>query len=188
MELARLALSWRKRNSAGKPRTGSRTMRHQNYGRKLSRNTEHRRALLRNLVTSLILEERIETTVAKAKAARGIAEEMITLGKRGDLHARRLAAGYFLTAGAVKKLFEDVARRYTARNGGYTRIVRTGWRKGDGADTAVLELVGTEVLQKRVEARALRMERRRKAMEERAEAEKQPGPPPESEGGKEKEK
>ena len=160
-------------------------MRHRNYGRKLSRNTQHRRSLLRNLVTSLILKERIETTVAKAKAARGIAEEMITLGKRGDLHARRLAAGYFLTAEAVKKLFEDVAKRYTTRNGGYTRIVRTGWRKGDGADTAVLELVGTEVLQKHAEARAVRMERRRKSVEERAEAEKQAGPPEESEGSKE---
>ena len=161
-------------------------MRHLNYGRKLSRNTAHRRSLLRNLVTSLILEESIETTVPKAKAARGIAEEMITLGKRGDLHARRLAAAYFLTAPAVKKLFEDVAKRYTARNGGYTRIVRTGWRKGDGADTAVLELIGTEVLQQRAEARALKAERRRKAMEERTEAEKQATPPEESEGGKDK--
>jgi large subunit ribosomal protein L17 len=160
-------------------------MRHRNYGRRLSRNTEHRRALLRNLVTSLILDERIETTVAKAKAARGLAEEMITLGKRGDLHARRLAAGYMMTAPAVKKLFEDVAKRFTARRGGYTRIVRTGWRKGDGADTAVLELVGTEVLQKTAEARALRTERRRKAIEEREQAEKQQGPPPEgSEGEK----
>jgi len=159
-------------------------MRHLNYGRKLSRNTAHRRSLLRNLVTSLILEERIQTTVPKAKAARGIAEEMITLGKRGDLHARRLAAAYFLAAPAVKKLFEDVAKRYTTRNGGYTRIVRTGWRKGDGADTAVLELVGTEVLQRRAEARALKAERRRKAMEERTEVEKQATPPEESEGGK----
>src|SRR5579875_1350544 len=115
-------------------------MRHRNYGRKLSRNTSHRRALLRNLVTSLILEERIETTVAKAKAARGLAEEMISLGKRGDLHARRLAAAYCLSAVAVKKLFEEIAPRYASRNGGYTRIIHTGWRKGDGADTAVLEL------------------------------------------------
>src|SRR5438876_11764777 len=161
-------------------------MRHRNYGRKLSRNTEHRRSLLRNLVTSLILEERIETTVAKAKAARGIAEEMITLGKGGDLHARRLAAAYCMTAAAVKKLFEDIAKRYASRQGGYTRVVRTGWRKGDGADTAVLELVGTEVLQKRAEARALKAERRRKAMEERTEAEKQATPPEESEGGKDK--
>ncbi len=158
-------------------------MRHRNYGRKLSRNTEHRRALLRNLVTSLILEERIETTVAKAKAARGIAEEMITLGKRGDLHSRRLAAAYCMTAAAVKKLFEDVAKRYASRSGGYTRVVRTGWRKGDGADTAVLELIGTEVLQKRAESRARKQEARRKAAEE-AEAEKGKAGPPEGGEGK----
>jgi large subunit ribosomal protein L17 len=151
-------------------------MRHRNYGRKLSRNTEHRRALLRNLVTSLILEERIETTVAKAKAARGIAEEMITLGKRGDLNARRLAAGYCMTRRAVTKLFDDVAKRYAKRSGGYTRIVRTGWRQGDGAETAVLELVGTEVLQKRAEARAKRAEVRRKAAEEAAAQEQAPPP------------
>lgn len=141
-------------------------MRHRNYGRKLSRNTEHRRALLRNLATSLILEERIETTVAKAKAARDIVEHLITLGKRGDLHARRLAASYLLAQAAVPKLFDDVAKRYSTRAGGYTRIVPTGWRKGDGADTAVLELVGTEVLQKRAEERARRAERKRKAAEE----------------------
>lgn len=152
-------------------------MRHRNYGRKLSRNTQHRRALLRNLVTSLILDERIETTAPKAKAARGIAEEMITLGKRGDLHARRQAARYFLTAPAVTKLFGDVAKRFTSRSGGYTRIVRTGWRKGDGADTAVLELVGTEVLQRKAEKRAERMEKRRKAAEEARAAEEKAGPP-----------
>src|SRR5512137_182098 len=101
-------------------------MRHRNAGRKLSRNTEHRRALLRNLVTSLILEERIETTVAKAKATRTVAERMITLGKRGSLHARRQAASYLMTAAALKKLFEDVAKRFAKRTGGYTRIVRTG--------------------------------------------------------------
>ena len=157
-------------------------MRHRNYGRKLSRNTEHRRALLRNLVTSLILEERIETTVAKAKAARGIAERMITLGKRGDPNARRLAAGYCMTPLAVKKLFQDVAKRYAKRPGGYTRIIRTGWRRGDGAETAVLELVGTEVLQKRAEARAKRVEARRKAAEEAAAQEK--AAPPEEENEK----
>ncbi|MBZ5516860.1 MAG: 50S ribosomal protein L17 [Acidobacteriia bacterium] len=161
-------------------------MRHRNYGRKLSRNTEHRRALLRNLVTSLILEERIETTVAKAKAARTEAERMITLGKRGDLHARRLAASYCLTAAAVKKLFGDVAKRYASRSGGYTRIVRTGWRKGDGADTAVLELVGTEVLQKRAEARAKKAEAVRKREEEAAKAQEQAAPPEEKEEGEKK--
>ncbi len=154
-------------------------MRHRNYGRKLSRNTEHRRALLRNLVTSLILEERIETTVAKAKAARTVAERLIGLGKRGDLHARRLAASYCMTPPAVKKLFEDVAKRYDSRHGGYTRIVRSGWRLGDGADMAVLELVGTEVLQKHAEARAKRAEKRRKVAEEAAAAEKKEAPPDE---------
>lgn len=156
-------------------------MRHRNYGKKLSRNTEHRRALLRNLVTSLILEERIETTVAKAKAARGIAERMITLGKRGDLHARRLAARTCMNAPAVKKLFEEVAKRYASRQGGYTRIVRTGWRKGDGADTAVLELVGTEVLQRRAEARAKRIEAQRKAAEEAAASQEKAPPSEETE-------
>ncbi|MGH9403585.1 MAG: 50S ribosomal protein L17 [Terriglobia bacterium] len=150
-------------------------MRHRNYGRKLSRNTSHRRSLLRNLVTSLIIDERIETTLAKAKAARGIAEEMITLGKKGDLHARRLAAAYIFSAVAVKKLFDDVAPRFNSRTGGYTRIVHTGWRKGDGADTAVLELIGTGVLAKRAEERAKRIERRRKAAEE---AQASPPPPP----------
>jgi large subunit ribosomal protein L17 len=156
-------------------------MRHRNYGRKLSRNTEHRRALLRNLVTSLILEERVETTVAKAKAARAVAEQIITMGKRGDLHARRLAAGYCLTAPAVKKLFEDVAKRFASRPGGYTRIVRTGWRKGDGADTAVLELVGTKVLEKRAEARAKKAEATRKREAEAAKAAEKAGPPDEDE-------
>lgn len=173
-------------------------MRHRNYGRKLSRNTEHRRALLRNLVTSLILEERLETTVAKAKEARAVAERVITLGKRGDLHARRIAAGYCTTPAAVKKLFEDLAKRYANRPGGYTRIVRgahtgivrkrgwkikPGWRLGDGADVAVLELVGTEVLQKLVEKRAEKAEARRKVAEEAAKAQEKAGPPEE---GKEK--
>jgi large subunit ribosomal protein L17 len=151
-------------------------MRHRNYGRKLGRNTEHRRALLRNLVTSLIIDERIETTLPKAKEARVAAEHMITLGKRGDLHARRLAASYSLSAAAVKKLFGDIAKRYESRNGGYTRITRTGWRSGDGADTAVLELVGTQVLQQRAELRAKRAERRKKAAEDAA-AQQQALPP-----------
>ena len=126
------------------------------------------------------------TTGPKAKAARGIAEEMITLGKRGDLHARRQAARYFLKAAAVKKLFEDVAKRYDSRSGGYTRIVPIGWRKGDGADTAVLELVGTEVLLKKAEKRAQRVEKRRKTAEETRAAEEKAGPPEEGQGGEEK--
>jgi large subunit ribosomal protein L17 len=158
-------------------------MRHRNRGRKMSRNTSHRRALLRNLVTSLILNERIQTTVPKAKEARAAAERMITLGKRGDLHARRLAASYCMTPPATEKLFDDLAKRFATRSGGYTRIIRTGWRVGDGADTAVLELIGTEVLQKRAEERQRRAEKRRKSAEEKAAQE----PPPPAEGG-EKEK
>jgi len=159
-------------------------MRHRNYGRKLSRKTEHRRALLRNLVTSLILEERIETTVAKAKAARDVAERVITLGKRGDLHARRLAAPYFLVPAAVRKLFDDVAKRYASRSGGYTRLLHTGWRRGDGADIAVLELVGTEVLQRRAEERARRAERQRKSAEEARASQEKAAPPAEGEDKK----
>jgi large subunit ribosomal protein L17 len=154
-------------------------MRHRNYGRKLSRNTAHRNALMRNLVTSLILTERIQTTVAKAKAARPVVERMITLGKQGDLHARRLAASYLMDPAALKLLFEDFAQRYAERKGGYTRIVRTGWRKGDGADLAVLELVGSEVLQKLAEKRAKKAEAKQKAAE-KAKAE-QATPPPEEE-------
>jgi len=141
---------------------------------------------MRNLVTSLIVDERIETTLAKAKAARPVAEQMITLGKRGDLHARRQAASYILTAAAVKKLFDDVAKRYSGRHGGYTRIIHTGWRQGDGADTAVIELVGTQVLQKLAEARAEKVEKRRKAAEEKAEKEKEAGPPDEKDEGEKK--
>jgi large subunit ribosomal protein L17 len=152
-------------------------MRHRNYGRKLSRNTSHRRALLRNLVTSLILEERIETTVAKAKAARSVAEHLISLGKRGDLHARRLAARTCMTTPAVSKLFDDLAKRYATRLGGYTRIIHTGWRKGDGADVALLELVGTEALQKLADKRAKKAETQRKRADEAAAAEKKSAPP-----------
>jgi large subunit ribosomal protein L17 len=146
-------------------------MRHRVAGWKLGRNTSHRRALLRNLVTSLILEERIETTVTKAKAMRPHAEKMITLGKRGDVHARRQAAAYLMTDQAVSKLFETIGPRFGDRPGGYLRIVRTGWQKGDNAEKAFVELLGSEQVldekrQKRAEARAKRAEERRKAMEE----------------------
>jgi large subunit ribosomal protein L17 len=147
-------------------------MRHRNGGWKLQRNTSHRRALLRNLVTSLIVEgTRIETTVIKAKAMRPHVERMISLGKRGDVAARRLAAAYLMTSEAVDKLFADVAPRYGDRQGGYTRILRTGFRRGDGGERAIIELVGTEAIQdekraKRAEARAKRAEEMRKQMEE----------------------
>jgi large subunit ribosomal protein L17 len=146
-------------------------MRHKEAGWKLGRNTAHRRSLLRNLVTSLILEERIETTIPKAKAMRPNVEKMITLGKRGDLSARRQAAAYLMTREAVNKLFDTIGPRFGDRNGGYLRIVRTGWNKGDGADKAFIELLGSEQVidekrQKRAEARAKRAAEAKKAMEE----------------------
>jgi large subunit ribosomal protein L17 len=146
-------------------------MRHKKAGWKLGRNTAHRRALLRNLVTSLILEERVETTLPKAKAMRPQVEKMITLGKRGDLAARRQAASYLMTGDAVTKLFDTVAPRFGDRNGGYLRIIRAAWQRGDGADKAYIELLGSEALQeekrqKRAEARAKRAEEAKKAMQE----------------------
>ena len=145
-------------------------MRHRVGGFKLGRNTSHRRALLRNLVTSLIVEERIETTVTKAKAMKPIAEKMITLGKRGDLAARRQALAYMMTRESVSRLFDTVAPRFGDRNGGYTRIVRTGFRKGDGGETCFIELLGSEkfLAKKRAkssEARAKRVEETKKQME-----------------------
>jgi large subunit ribosomal protein L17 len=123
-------------------------MRHLNSGSKLGRNPAHRRATLRNLVTNLIEKERIQTTMRRAKAARPIAERMITLGKRDSLHARRQAAAFLTTPGATKKLFADLAPRFSDRAGGYTRIVRTGWRIGDGAELAILEFIGSELKKK----------------------------------------
>lgn len=154
-------------------------MRHRVAGWKLGRNTSHRRALLRNLVTSLILEERIETTVPKAKAMRPHVEHMITLGKRGDLAARRQAAAYLMTDAAVKKLFDTVSPRFGDREGGYLRITRSGWRQGDGGEKAFIELLGSEKVisakrEKQTERRAKKAEEAKKAMEEaEAEAEQQ---------------
>ena len=145
-------------------------MRHRVGGWKLGRNTEHRRALLRNLVTSLIIEERIETTVPKAKAMKPHVEKMITLGKKGDVAARRLAGSYLMTREAVEKLFE-LAPRFGDREGGYARIVLTGVRKGDGGQKALIELLGAEKVidakrEKRAEVRAKRAEELKKQMEE----------------------
>ena len=146
-------------------------MRHRKVTKKLGRNTSHRRALLRNLVTSLIMEERLETTPAKAKAMRPHVEKMITLGKRGDVAARRLAGSYLMTRESVSRLFDTVAPRFGDRNGGYTRIVRTAWQKGDGADKAFIELLGSEKVldekrEKRAETRAKKAAEAKKAMEE----------------------
>ena len=146
-------------------------MRHRNGGFKLGRNTSHRRAMLRNLVTSIILNDRVETTITKCKASRPIVEKMITLGKKGDVHARRQALAYLMTDEAVARLFSTVSPRYATRPGGYLRIVRTGVRKGDASEMAVIELLGAEQeldekRQKRDEARAKKREELQKQMEE----------------------
>ena len=109
--------------------------------RKLGRPTAHRKAMLRNIVTDLFREERISTTIYRAKEARREAEKMVTLAKRGDLHARRQALAYIYDETVVKKLFEEIAPRYSERNGGYTRILKLGPRQGDGTEVVFLELV-----------------------------------------------
>ena len=119
-------------------------MRHRKAGRKLNRTPAHRKAMLRNIVTSLLEHERIVTTVPKAKEARRVTEKMITLGKRGDLHARRQAMAYIRSKGIVAKLFDEISSQYADRQGGYTRIIRTGNRNGDAAPMAIVELVGYE--------------------------------------------
>lgn len=109
--------------------------------RKLGRPTAHRKALLRNQVTSLFQHGRVETTYHKAKESQRMAEKMITLAKRGDLHARRQALAYIYDESVVNKLFEEIAPQYEDRNGGYTRVLKLGPRRGDGAEMAILELV-----------------------------------------------
>ncbi len=140
-------------------------MRHKVAGYKLKRDASSRRALLRNLVTSVIETERVVTTVPKAKAAKPLVDKMITLAKRDTLHARRQAAAFLQTPAAVKKLFDKLGTRFGPRNGGYTRVVRLGFRQGDGAEQAMLELVGSELV-KRAAERAKRREERLKAMKE----------------------
>ena len=119
-------------------------MRHNKSGRRLGRNSSHRSAMMRNMVTSLIMHEKITTTDARAKELRKIAEKMITLGKRGDLHARRQALAVMRERKAVAKLFDMVAPRYKDRPGGYTRIFKVGSRLGDNAPMAIVELVEEE--------------------------------------------
>jgi large subunit ribosomal protein L17 len=168
-------------------------MRHRKAGWKLGRNTSHRRALLRNLVTSLIMEERVETTLPKAKAVRPQVEKMITLGKKGDVASRRLAASFLMTREAVDKLFDTISPRMGDRNGGYLRIIHGGFRKGDGGEIAYVELLGSEKKQeekrkKRAQVRAKRAEETKKAMEEaRKEAGAEGETPAAGEGGEAKE-
>ena len=147
-------------------------MRHRKGGFKLGRNTSHRRALLRNLVTSIILNDRVHTTITKAKASKPIVEKMITLGKNGSVHARRQALAYMMTPESVDRLFSVVSPRYATRPGGYSRIIRTGIRKGDSAETAFIELLDAEAelnakAEKRVESRKKRNEELQKQLEER---------------------
>src|SRR5579885_2128422 len=141
------------------------SMRHKVSGYKLKRDVGARKALLKGLVTSVIEQERIITTVPKAKAAQPLVEKMITLAKRDTLHTRRQAAAFLETPAAVKKLFDKLGTRFGQRNGGYTRVVKLGWRKGDGAEQAMLELVGSELV-KRAAERAKRREERLKAQQE----------------------
>ncbi|MBL8293106.1 MAG: 50S ribosomal protein L17 [Bryobacterales bacterium] len=140
-------------------------MRHGRAGYKLKRDVSARRSLLRNLVTSVINEERVATTVPKAKAVKPLVDKIITLGKKDSLHARRQAASFLMTPASVQKLFDKLAPRFSQRNGGYTRIVRLGFRKGDGAEICMLELVGSELV-KRADERRKRKEERLKAMRE----------------------
>ncbi len=116
-------------------------MRHRLAGKRLGRNTSHKRAMLRNMVTSLFEHERLVTTTPKAKELRRVADKMITLAKRGDLHARRQALSYIRDKNIVAKLFDEIKESYMDRNGGYTRIIQTGNRVGDAAPMAIIELV-----------------------------------------------
>ncbi|MGD9476731.1 UNVERIFIED_ORG: 50S ribosomal protein L17 [Roseateles sp. XES5] len=120
-------------------------MRHQNSGRKLNRTASHRKAMFANMAASLILHEQIVTTLPKAKEIRPIVEKLVTLGKRGDLHARRQAISQIRDVAVVSKLFDAIATRYASRNGGYLRIMKAGFRHGDNAPLAVIEFVDRDV-------------------------------------------
>jgi large subunit ribosomal protein L17 len=145
-------------------------MRHKVDGYKLKRPVDSRNALLRNLATSVIVEERVITTTPKAKAIRPLVENLITLAKRDTLHTRRQAAAVLRTPASVKKLFDTLGARFGQRNGGYTRITKLGPRKGDGAEQSIIELVGSELV-KRAADRAKRREERLKAQREGREEE-----------------
>ena len=143
-------------------------MRHRVGTVKLKRDVGARNSLFKNLVTSVIEHERVVTTVPKAKAIKPMVDQMITLAKRDTLHARRQAAAFLETPKSVKKLFETLGARFGQRQGGYTRIVRLGFRKGDGAEQAMIELVGSELV-KRSADRAKRKEELLKAQREGSE-------------------
>ncbi len=149
-------------------------MRHNRDHRQLSRTHEHRRALLRNLVTALFENERIETSVAKAKETRRVAERMITFAKRGDLHSRRIVGSYVVGDKIVKKLFDTIAPWYTERNGGYTRFMRVRRRLGDGSEICILELVKSkEQLEEERKKRTEKREAKLRAKEEKRKLERE---------------
>jgi large subunit ribosomal protein L17 len=129
-------------------------MRHAKTGRRFSRTVSHRKSMFANLAASLIQHEQIVTTLPKAKDLRPIVEKLVTLAKRGDLHARRLAISQVRDLGSVKKLFETIGPRYKARAGGYTRVLKAGFRHGDNASVAVIEFVDRDVEAKGAKDRA----------------------------------
>jgi large subunit ribosomal protein L17 len=141
-------------------------MRHRRGGYKLKRDSGARKALLRGLATSVILNDRVVTTVTKAKAVRPVVEKMITLAKRDTLHSRRLAAASLESPGAVQKLFDTLGPRFSERNGGYTRILRLGPRQGDGAEQALIEVLGSELKKRASERRKRREERLKRTQEQ----------------------
>jgi large subunit ribosomal protein L17 len=145
-------------------------MRHRIGGFKLKRDKGARKALLRGLVSSVIKEERVVTTVTKAKAAKPLVDKMITLAKEDTLHARRQAAAFLMRPKEVKKLFDTLGARFGNRSGGYTRLTKVGFRQGDGAELAMLELVGSQLV-KRAADRAKKREERLKAQREGREPE-----------------
>jgi large subunit ribosomal protein L17 len=147
-------------------------MRHLKSGRKLNRSGAHRKALFRNMVTSLLEREHLRTTDAKAKELRGIADRMVTLGKRGTLHARRQALAYIRSETVVKKLFDEVAPRFRERAGGYTRVIKLGHRHGDAAPMSIIELTD------RGEAAKAEAEKKRERRTRRAEKKGAPTAPP----------
>jgi large subunit ribosomal protein L17 len=140
-------------------------MRHMNQGRKLNRTSAHRKALFRNLVLALLKHERIKTTDAKAKELRHFADRMVTLGKRGDLAARRLAFNFMQSRDAVKKLFDEIAPRFKERNGGYTRVVKFGFRRGDAAPLSIIEFTGVSEKTEAKKPRKKHAQRRDRAAE-----------------------
>ncbi len=164
-------------------------MRHRVAGRKLGRKTAHRISMFRNMVTSLLDKERIRTTLPRAKEVRPIAERMITLGKRETLHARRQALAFIKDPSVVTKLFDTLAPRFAERKGGYTRIIRLGFRDGDGAQSAIIELIGSEFKPAKAEGKKGRKAEKAAAdtgKPEAAEKEKGKEPKPRKEKAKDK--